>query len=86
MIHFETEYFFLKEFQYDLTELHYYVPHEKIEQNDLIHEIKLKYKNSIPILLKSDPVSRYFGFQRGDFIKIVRNDLGVNVICYRIIK
>lgn len=86
LINFQTEYFFLKEFQYDLTELHYYVPHEKIEQKDLIHEIKVNYKNSIPVLLKSDPVSRYFGFQRGDFIKILRNDLGVNVICYRIVK
>ena len=73
----------LNEFQYDIKKLYYYVPHTKINDKELLKTIKDKYKNKLPILLRSDPISRYFGFKRNDIIQIDRNE---NEICFRQIR
>lgn len=83
---FSIDIFYLKEFQYDLTELYYYVPHEKIDDPNLIQEIKTSFGNSMPVLLKTDVISRYFKFERGDIIRVRRNDFNTETICYRIVK
>lgn len=83
LFQYHIEIFELDHFQYDITALYYYLPHEKVNNPELIQFIKNNYHNKIPILLKSDAISRYFDFKRGDIIKITR---GENDICYRIVK
>jgi DNA-directed RNA polymerase subunit H (RpoH/RPB5)/predicted RNA binding protein YcfA (HicA-like mRNA interferase family) len=83
---FSINMFYMKEFQYDLTKLHYYVPHEKIENKELLQEIKQKYKNGLPTLSKNDMIARYFDFSRGDVIRVIRNDFNVPSIAYRVVK
>ena len=82
MFQFHVELFSLNEFQYDITKLYYYVPHEKVTNEKKIREIREIYKNSLPSILRTDPISRYFGFKRGDIIKIIRSP---SEICYRMV-
>lgn len=83
LFQYNIEIFELNHFQYDITKLYYYIPHEKVEDEQTISIIKEKYKSKIPILLKSDAICCYFNFKRGDIIKVTR---GENDICYRIVK
>ncbi len=83
MFQFHVELFSLNEFQYDITKLYYYVPHEKITNEKKIREIREIYKNSLPSILRTDPISRYFGFKRSDIIKITRSP---TEICYRMVR
>lgn len=80
LFQYSIELFSLDEFQYDITKLYYYIPHEKVVDEKIIKEMKEKYKNNLPILLRNDPISRYFGFKRNDIIKVIR---GENEICFR---
>lgn len=69
--------FNIKELQFNITK------HELVPKHEVIHdqeEIKrildgycLKNKFQLPIIMKSDPMSRYLGLKNGDIIKIVRN-------------
>ena len=70
---------------------HSFVPtHEKVETSDY-DDIKTKFSlsnfNQLPIILKSDPVSKYYGFESGDICKITRKNKisGISVI-YRLVK
>lgn len=83
---FSLEIFYLKEFQYDLTSLYYFVPHEKIKDGKLLIEIKKTFGSAMPVLSKNDVVSRYYNFQKGDIIKITRNDFDIPTISYRSVK
>ena len=70
-----------EELQYNITK-HYLVP--KHEQGSKEYkEFKTKYGDKFPILLRSDPVSRFCGFKKGDIIKVTRR--GGNIM-YRIVK
>lgn len=80
LFQYNIELFSLNEFQYDITQLYYYVPHKKIIDKEFLKKIKEKYKNQLPILLRTDPISRYFGFKRNDIIQIDRSE---NEICFR---
>jgi len=63
----KIELFLKDELQYNLTE-HRLVPkHEKVDEADA-KALSEKYGNSYHVLLKTDPVARFFGFERGDFI------------------
>lgn len=42
-----------------------------------------RYGIKIPVLLKSDPVSRFYNFQRGDIVKIERTG---GMVSFRIVK
>ena len=63
------------EMQYNLTK-HYLVPkHEKILVNaSNSSEFKKATVDKFPIILKSDPVSRFYAYSRGDIIKITRKN------------
>ena len=65
---------------YDLTEHIYAVKHEKIKNFE--HKYK-KYNLKLPILLKSDAMSKWYDYNINDIIKITRND---NSISHRIVK
>jgi DNA-directed RNA polymerase I, II, and III subunit RPABC1 len=71
------ELFELEEMQYNITK-HYLVPkHEKVPESE---KFEKKIVDKLPILLKSDPVSRFYGFKKGDLIKVIRKN---NYIFYR---
>ena len=78
----EIELFEINEISFDITKHKYYYPHIKVDDNTK-RELLNKYKNNLPIILKNDPVVKFFNFKRGDIIKILRKD---NNIFYRIIK
>ena len=44
---------------------------------------KKKYTDDIPIILKSDPISRFYGYERGDIIKVTRKS---GYVMFRIVK
>jgi DNA-directed RNA polymerase I, II, and III subunit RPABC1 len=72
------ELFSVKELQYNITK-HRLVPkHEKYTRDDM-----KKHADSLPVLLKTDVVCRYYDFNRGDIIEITRTN-GFKV--YRIVK
>lgn len=77
----KIELFSLNELQLNITR-HRLVPiHEKVVDNDLLN--LEKYKNKLPILLATDPISRYYGYKKGDFIKITRKN---GLVIYRQVK
>ena len=76
------ELFLEDELQYNITK-HRLVPlHEKLQDTEA-DEFKKKYGTKYPIILKTDPIARFYGYNRGDIIKITRKD---NYVTYRIVK
>ena len=72
------------ELKFNLTK-HILVPlHELVvfENNEECENFKKKYEKKLPIIKKTDPVARFYGFKKGDFIKVTRKD---GFVCYRII-
>lgn len=74
-------------------ELQYNITHHRLVPNHIklptleATEFKKKYGLKFPTILKTDPVCRFYDFQRGDVIKITRcnQDLN-NYITHRIVK
>lgn len=78
--HFEL--FGIHELQLNITQ-HRLVPkHEKVsdDEKDLLEK---KFKGKLPTMLVSDAVSRYYCYQRGDYIRITRKD---GSVLYRFVK
>ena len=79
---FTIELFNENEMRYNITK-HRLVPnHEKLSKTDTI-AFKKQFGVRIPAILKTDPVARFYSFQRGDVIKITRRD---GTISYRLVK
>lgn len=70
---FET--FSFAEMQYDITTHCLYVPHAKVIPRP-------QQTKGYPILLKSDPICRYFAFERGDVIEVTRHS---GIKAYRVV-
>lgn len=69
--------FNIKELQFNITK-HILVPKHEIitdqqEIKSIITNYSLKTKFQLPLILKSDPVSRYYGLKNGDIVKIKRD-------------
>jgi DNA-directed RNA polymerase I, II, and III subunit RPABC1 len=85
---FNIELFNVDELQYNIT-THYLVPKHELAFKKGTKELlqfKKKYNNmtdNLPVILKSDPVARFYAFQKGDIIKITRPN---GMITYRIVK
>jgi len=82
MIKFTFEIFHLNELQYNITKHCLYFPHSKLSLED-IQKMKSNILKQLPIILKSDPVCRYFSFDKGDVLKIIRPN---NTIIYRVVR
>jgi DNA-directed RNA polymerase I, II, and III subunit RPABC1 len=81
-LEYEFELFAMHELQLNITR-HRLVPrHSRILQSEK-EELDKKYKGKLPILLHTDPISRYYAFKRGEYIRITRKD---GSIIYRIVK
>lgn len=81
------ELFPIKNLLFNITK-HSYVPkHELLstdEANDIMQKYSIKNKSQFPIILKSDPVSRYYDFKPGQLIKIYRSSTSIGEsITYR---
>lgn len=74
--------------QFNITK-HQLVPkHEvitdKIVIDGILEKYKLKNKYQLPIILKTDPVARYYGMKNGDIVKITRrSETAGEYIMYR---
>lgn len=76
------ELFHADDLQYNITK-HKLVPkHIKLNKEETKH-FKETYGTDIQILLKIDPISRFYDFCKGDIIKIIRRD---GFPAYRIVR
>ena len=78
----EIELFTEAELQYNITKhrlvpLHRKLPDEEAEQ------FKKTYGLKFPVILRTDPISRFYHYKRGDVIKIERKG---GFISYRIVR
>ena len=81
----DIEIFTQEEMQYNITK-HRLVPKHTLLSSTEAHEFKTKYGIKFPTLMLTDPVCRFYNFQRGDIIRVTRkNDRGTNIM-YRIVK
>jgi DNA-directed RNA polymerase I, II, and III subunit RPABC1 len=81
-LEYEFELFALHELQLNITR-HRLVPrHSKVLLSEK-EELDKKYKGKLPALLHTDPVSRYYSYKKGDYIRITRKD---GTIMYRVVK
>ena len=75
------ELFNVEEMQYNITKHHLVPKHELVYKKDS-KEAKEFKKNKYPIISKSDPVSRFYGYNVGDVIMVTRKN---GYIMFRIV-
>jgi DNA-directed RNA polymerase I, II, and III subunit RPABC1 len=81
-LEYDFELFALHELQLNITR-HRLVPrHTRVLPSEK-EELDKNYKGKLPILLHTDPISRYYAFKRGEYIRITRKD---GSIIYRFVK
>jgi DNA-directed RNA polymerase I, II, and III subunit RPABC1 len=76
------EMFVLDELQFNITK-HILVPEHILLTDKQGFDIKKKLGSRLPVLLSSDPVSRFYKFKRGNIIKVIRRN---GYIAYRIVR
>lgn len=77
----KIQFFSHSELKINITK-HILVPfHFRLKSPEL-DDIKVKYAANIPVLLSSDPISKFYGYSKGDIIKIERAD---SLLAYRIV-
>jgi len=74
------ELFHSDDLQMNITKHYLSCKHEGMSEEDIK---KIKDKNNLPIILKSDPVCRFYNFEKGTVIRIYRKD---GSIAYRIVR
>ena len=62
---------------------HSYVPKHEVLSPEKGREFRSKYGTDIPVLLKTDAISRFYNFHKGDIIEITRRN---DYVAYRIVK
>lgn len=82
MYKYKIELFSSSEFKYCLTDHMYYAPHRRLKSLESEDIIK-RFGSGLPVILKTDPVSRYFNFSKNDIIEIIRKN---GSTAYRIVK
>jgi DNA-directed RNA polymerase subunit H (RpoH/RPB5) len=70
------------ELQYNITTHRLQSQFEKSSPEEYA-EIKSKWGTNLPIMLKTDPISRFYNFARGDIIKVTRKN---GFVTYKIVK
>lgn len=79
---YKLEIFKETELRYNITK-HRLVPtHSALTKAESI-EFKKQYGVKIPVILKTDAVAKFYNFQKGEIIKIVRTD---GTVSFRIVK
>jgi len=78
----KIELFTEEELQYNITK-HRLVPlHEKLSNEESII-FKRNHGTKFPIILKNDPISRFYAYEKGDIIKITRKN---GYVTFRIVR
>ena len=62
---------------------HVYVPKHEVLSVEEGRNFRAKYGTDIQVLLKTDPISRFYNYRKGDIIEITRKN---GCIAYRIVK
>lgn len=78
----KIEFFDSQDLFFNITK-HRLVPEHKKLTKEQAKEIKNKYGLNLPVILKSDAISVFYDFSKGDIIKITRKNRS---IMYRIVK
>ena len=76
------ELFALDDLQYNITNHIYARPHIKLTPSEYAEFVQ-KMGQDIPVLQKNDPMCRFYNFDKGDIIKIIRKN---DFVSYRIVK
>ena len=76
------ELFCADDLQFNIT-LHRLVPRHIRMGKEESKEFKQKYGTDIPVLMRSDPVARFYDFQKGEVVKVVRKN---GFVSYRIVR
>lgn len=80
-IEMQFELFSEDDLQYNITKHRFQPIFEKLSNDDAI-SFKKKFGNKFSIMRKDDAISKFYNYQKGDIIKIIRK----NDINYRIVK
>jgi len=78
----KIELFLSNELQYNITK-HVLVPKHVKLTSEAASKFKQKHGTNFPVLLSTDVVSRFYGFEKGNVIEITRPN---GFISYRIVK
>jgi DNA-directed RNA polymerases I, II, and III subunit RPABC1 len=62
---------------------HRYVSKHEVLSDEEAQVFKKKYGVKIPVILLSDPIARFYGYKRGDIVRVIRRN---GFISYRIVK
>lgn len=76
------ETFLRTELQYNITQ-HRLQPLFNKCTGDEAKEIKDKWGTKIPVMLKTDPIARFYNYSRGDIIRVTRKN---GFIAYRVVR
>jgi DNA-directed RNA polymerase subunit H (RpoH/RPB5) len=82
-INIRIELFIENELKYNILK-HVLQPKFQILSNDESQQLKKKYGNKFPIMLKTDPVARFYDCDSGKLIKIICKKTGI--VSYRIVR
>lgn len=76
------ELFDVNDLQFNITK-HKLVPtHIRLDKEEA-KEFKSKYGTDIPVILRNDPISRFYDFSKGDIVKVIRRN---GFVSYRIVR
>ncbi len=76
------ELFSQEELQYNIT-THKYQPKFEVLNSKDSDRFRKIYDTKFPIMLKTDPIVRFYGYQKGDVVKITRKN---GYVMYRIVQ
>jgi len=82
--------FWLRNLIINITHHNLVPKHEKLEESEiesLLIQYKLTSRNQLPMMFKTDPISKYFGFKAGNVCRITRSSVtSGEYITYRCVK
>lgn len=77
----KIETFPIDNLQFNITKHSLYYPHRQLSAKES-YEFKKKWGDNIPVILRNDPISKFFNFQVGRIIEVKREN---DYISYRIV-
>jgi len=83
LLDYTIETFEKKELQYNITQHRLYSPHVRVPKDEISKHLPKIDIHCLPVLLRSDPVSRYYHFSRGEVVRVDRRNQS---IAYRFVK
>lgn len=85
---FKVEIFDISELKFNITKhrlVPKHIPLSQKEKMEIVNEYKCK-ESDLPKISINDPISRYFGLERGTLVKIIRNkETTTSYVTYRIV-